>query len=56
VTVTSGLERKGENILSVGTAWFDYNNDGMLDLIVTNYTVWTPQTDKTCRMDEKREE
>jgi len=51
VTAGSGLDRKPENILSVGAAWLDYNNDGLLDLIVTNYTVWTPQSDKVCRMD-----
>lgn len=56
VTEGSGLEHKPENVLSVGAAWFDFNNDGMLDLIVTNYTDWTPQTDKLCRMDEKHEE
>ena len=56
VTVGSGLEHKPLNVLSVGAAWFDYNNDGLLDLIVTNYTVWTPETDPRCRMDDKRDE
>ena len=56
VTAASGLDHKPENVLSVGAAWFDYDNDGLLDLIVTNYTVWTPQTDKLCRMDAQQEE
>ncbi|MGB6721484.1 MAG: CRTAC1 family protein [Terracidiphilus sp.] len=56
VTAGSGLEHKPENVLSVGAAWFDYDNDGLLDLIVTNYTTWTPQTDKQCLMDDTREE
>jgi hypothetical protein len=56
VTVGSGLEHKPQNVLSVGAAWFDFNNDGLLDLIVTNYTVWTPETDLHCRMDDKHEE
>jgi hypothetical protein len=56
VTVGSGLDRKPENILSVGAAWFDFDNDGLLDLIVTNYTVWTPEGDRQCMKDAEHEE
>jgi hypothetical protein len=56
VTAGSGLDRKPENLLSVGAAWFDFDNDGLLDLIVTNYTTWTPGTDKRCLMDAAHDE
>ena len=56
VTAGSGVDRKPADVLSVGAAWFDYDNDGLLDLIVTNYTTWTPQTDRQCFMDSKQEE
>jgi hypothetical protein len=56
VTAGSGLDKKPENLLSVGAAWFDFDNDGLLDLIVTSYTHWTPQTDKQCFMDAAHEE
>ena len=56
VTDGSGLEHKPEHLLSVGAAWFDYDNDGLLDLIVTNYTTWTPQTDRQCFTSERHEE
>lgn len=56
LTSGSGLDHKPQNALSVGAAWFDYDNDGLLDLIVTNYTTWTPQTDKLCMKDAKIEQ
>jgi len=56
VTAGSGLDVKPEHLLSVGAAWFDYDNDGLLDLLVTNYTIWSPETDRRCQMDEHRDE
>src|SRR3989449_6695696 len=48
VTEKSGIGGIPGDTLSVGAAWFDYDNDGLLDLVVSNYTLWTPQTDKRC--------
>ena len=56
VTAGSGLDVKPQSLLSVGAAWFDYDNDGVLDLLVTNYTTWTPQTDKRCQVRDDEEE
>jgi len=50
VTQFSGIGTKPPDTLSVAAAWFDYDNDGRLDLIVSNYTYWTPQTDLRCTM------
>ena len=50
VTEKSGIGTKPPDTLSVAAAWFDYDNDGLLDLIVSNYTYWTPQTDLRCTM------
>jgi enediyne biosynthesis protein E4 len=55
VTPGSGLDQKPENLLSVHAAWFDYDNDGLLDLVVSNYTLWSPATDKRCSVDTKVE-
>jgi hypothetical protein len=48
VTAQSGLDHEPEATLSVAAAWFDYDNDGLLDLVVANYTIWTPEADRRC--------
>jgi hypothetical protein len=53
VTTASGIGGKPADTLSIAAAWFDYDNDGLLDLIVSNYTLWTPQTDARCMMSDK---
>ena len=55
VTADSGLLNKPDNLLSVGAAWFDFDNDGLLDLVVSNYTIWSPRTDRRCLMSSGRE-
>jgi dUTPase len=52
VTEASGIGGKPPNTLSVAAAWFDYDNDGLLDLVVSNYTLWTPQTDIRCAAED----
>ncbi|PYV90371.1 MAG: hypothetical protein DMG05_10645 [Acidobacteria bacterium] len=48
VTERSGLGQKPPDTLSIQGAWFDYDNDGLLDLVLSNYTLWTPETDQRC--------
>ena len=33
--------------------WFDYDRDGLLDLLICNYVRWTPKTDVFCSADGK---
>ena len=40
---------------SVGGVWLDANNDGKLDLFITNYMGWEPKDEPTCLQHGKRE-
>jgi enediyne biosynthesis protein E4 len=53
VTAKAGLGGAfldGKKMWSVSAGWFDYNNDGLLDLFVVNYCKWEVNKDPVCAL------
>jgi hypothetical protein len=51
VTARAGLDKPDREygpLWSVGGAWVDINNDGLLDLVVVNYLSWNVDTEPAC--------
>ena len=48
----SGAKFNGTKMWSVGGGWFDFNNDGLLDLFVVNYCQWEVNKDPVCLLKE----
>ena len=46
VTAKAGVADEGG--WSTSTGWFDYDKDGWLDLVVTNYIEWNPKNNLWC--------
>ena len=44
----TGVDSHFGKLWSVAAAWVDIDNDGWLDLVVTNYVQWDPQLEPRC--------
>ncbi|HXI38743.1 MAG TPA: FG-GAP-like repeat-containing protein [Bryobacteraceae bacterium] len=50
VTAQAGIAQDG--LWSVAAGWFDYDNDGRLDLLVVRYVNWSPENESRCGLEK----
>lgn len=50
VTRKAGLQSDGR--WSIAAGWFDYDNDGLLDLFLVRYVDWVPEFEPACGLDK----
>jgi len=48
-----GVDAHYGKLWSIAAAWVDVDNDGWLDLVVTNYVQWDPKLEPTCGSAQK---
>jgi hypothetical protein len=54
IDVTRAAGLGGRQAFSTSAVWFDFDRDGLLDLLVCNYVKWSPQYDVFCSLDGTR--
>ena len=54
IDVTEAAGLGGRSAFSTSALWFDFDRDGLLDLLVCNYVRWSPARDVFCSVDGKR--
>jgi hypothetical protein len=50
----TGIDPRRGKMWAISAGWFDYDNDGWLDLFVSNYVAWDPAVEAVCSPPDHR--